>query len=138
MRSYSRCYELKASICIDYKTLFDVHYYSNHATLFSMLYMWWTNILPHCMLFMPMYCIQVISLLFLLFIVIPTALTPLAQVGFLFYLRFSAGLNEEASVERVTDTIEIEVVSFVASMHSDKEFNLICDMSNGDHAVTVS
>ena len=44
----------------------------------------------------------------------PIALTPLAQVanGFSFYLRFSAELNEEASIELVTDTIEIEVVSF--------------------------
>ena len=45
-------------------------------------------------------------------IVIPTAPTPPAQVGFSFYLRFSAELNEEASVELVTDSIEIEVVSF--------------------------
>ena len=51
-------------------------------------------------------------------IVIPTAPTPPAQVGFSFYLRFSAELNEEASIDLVTDTIEIAVVSFCLSIYA--------------------
>ena len=61
----------------------------------------------------------------------PTAPTPPAQVDFLFYLRFSAEINEETSVELITDTIQIEVVSFVYTMYAEKQWNLCsaCQMA---------
>ena len=46
-----------------------------------------------------------------------TAITVTTPVDFMFYMRFSAELGTTLSTEFVTNTIEIEVVSFV---HSEK------------------